>query len=287
MNAMRMKRGTLLIAIVFLLGGCASKYAPQTTQVSHYPQCYSPLAELRDTEKEMGTSVASGALIGALLGAAGGLLMSGGKAEGAAIGAGVGAGVGAVAGASSAKTQEKKRLAHYLNDLDGDIRGLDNVSAASRLAIQCYDREFKVALKSFKAGRMTRQELDARYAEIKSGTAEATQFMGNAINQASQKETQYQAALNDAAREANRPVPVIAPSTPDKQKNAKKTTRSKPKKQARPSVVATKSDSSDELTQMAKQTTALAQSREELQNEVSEANNLQQSWAADLAAIRS
>lgn len=276
-DTLRMKTGTLLIMTVFLLGGCASKYAPQTTHVNHYPQCYSPLAELRDTETETQSSVATGALFGALLGAAGGLLVSGGKGEGAAIGAVAGAGIGGMAGASSARAEEKKRLARYLNDLDGDIRGLTNVTAAGRLAIQCYDREFKTALKAFRSKRISRQELDARYAEIKSGTAEATNFMGLALDEAGQKEAQYRSALNSAAEEANRPVPVVT-SAP---------ARTKPKPARKPAQEQRPVASKDELTQMAKQTTALAQSRQELQNEVSTANDLQESWAADLAAIRS
>lgn len=281
-DTLRMKTGTLLIMTVFLLGGCASKYAQQTTQVNHYPQCYSPLAELRDTETQTQSSVATGALFGAILGAAGGLLVSGGKAEGAAIGAVTGAGIGGMAGASSAKQEEKKRLARYLTELDGDIRGLDNVTAAGRLSIQCYDREFKVALKAFKSKRISRQELDARYAEIKSGTAEATNFMGLAINEAGEKETQYRTALNSAAEEANRPVPVVA-SAPTK---AKPKPGRKPVKEQK-TVASKEQPSKDELTQMARQTTALAQSRQELQNEISTANTLQESWAADLAAIRS
>ena len=35
------------VACIALLGGCASKYGAQTTQVNYYPQCYSPVAQLR------------------------------------------------------------------------------------------------------------------------------------------------------------------------------------------------------------------------------------------------
>ena len=57
------------VACIALLGDCASKYGAQTTQVNYYPQCYSPVAQLRADEDRVNNSTAGGAAGGALLGA--------------------------------------------------------------------------------------------------------------------------------------------------------------------------------------------------------------------------
>ena len=49
------------VACIALLGGCASKYGAQTTQVNYYPQCYSPVAQLRADEDRITNSTAGGA----------------------------------------------------------------------------------------------------------------------------------------------------------------------------------------------------------------------------------
>ena len=256
-----------LVLVCFTLAGCGSKYGAQTTAVVNYPQCYAPINELRQAESSMESSVATGAILGSLLGAVVGYAATG-KASGAAVGAVAGAGVGSVAGHATAKSQERDMLARHLSQLQGDISGVDNVTAAGRLAIQCYDKEFKSALASFKAGRLTRDQLRSRYAEITSGTQEALSLMGSTIQDARAREGQYQAALNEAAaKEGRTPPPVVRPAS-----------KSKPRQQAKPQ---------DDLTRVAAQTGTLIQSRENLETEVARGNAMQDAWAADLASIMS
>ena len=44
------------------------------------------------------------------------------------------------------------------------------------MAYNCYSAKFRAALEDYKAKRITRAELDQRYAEIKSGLAERPPF---------------------------------------------------------------------------------------------------------------
>ena len=50
----------LLLAGSLLLTGCASQYGAQKTKVNYYPQCYQPVAQLRQDENSTGTSTAVG-----------------------------------------------------------------------------------------------------------------------------------------------------------------------------------------------------------------------------------
>lgn len=261
------------LATVIFLSGCAAQYAPQTTVVNYYPDCYQPLNTLRQSAKNYNKSVVGGAVAGGLIGAVFGLLITG-KAEGAAAGAAAGATAGAVAGYSNAESEQNKQLASFLAELDGDISGLDNVNAAGRVALQCYDKSFKRAITDFKAKRMNRSELDARYAEIKAGSAEALTLMNKQADAAREKESSYQAALNEEARIAQRPVPQARPS------------KGKASKPGKASAKAP-SNKSEELQTLADKTQAYSNTRSELENDISKGNSLQQSWESDLAAIRS
>lgn len=262
------------LAALFLLSGCAAQYAPQTTTVNYYPDCYQPITKLRQSSKDYNKSVVSGAVAGGLIGAVVGLLATG-KMEGAAVGAGVGAGVGAVTGYGNAEQERNKELASFLAELDGDISGLDNVNAAGRLTLQCYDKSFKSALKDFKAKRMNRAELDARYAEIKAGSAEALTLMNKQADVAREKENSYQAALAEEKALAERPAQQARPMT---NKSQKQPAQKVPVKQSR---------KSEELKTLTTKTQAYSNTRAELESDINTGNGLQQSWEKDLAAIRS
>lgn len=270
----------ICLAALLLLSGCASKYAPQTTTVTYYPDCYAPINKLRQSEKEYNKTVVSGAVAGGLLGAVVGLLATG-KMEGAAVGAAVGAGTGAAVGYGNAEKERNKELASFLSELDGDISGLDNVNAAGRLTLQCYDKSFKTAIKDFKGKRLSRAELDARYAEIKAGSAEALSLMSRQADTAREKEANYQAALEEEARQAQRPVPqaTAAKSSKSGKKSSSKAPSKAPSKAS--------AQSGDPLQTMADKTQTYSKTRAELDNDISKGNTLQQSWEQDLAAIRS
>ena len=125
------------VACIALLGGCASKYGAQTTQVNYYPQCYSPVAQLRADEDRVNNSTAGGAAGGALLGALIGGLATG-KVEGALAGAVAGGAAGAVGGNIYGKSQQRENdrrlLASYAAQLGEDSAGMDRATAAARPA---------------------------------------------------------------------------------------------------------------------------------------------------------
>lgn len=169
--------------VAALLIGCASKYGEQRTSVNYYPACYKPIAELRaGSGAQVAKSAGGGALIGALLGAALGAISGHGSIEGILTGAAVGGVTGTVAGASngSAQAEENKRLAEYLDQIDGDISNLDLSTASARISLQCYDRQFNSLLQATRNMTMATSEIVSRFQEIESGRQEAIDILSNA-----------------------------------------------------------------------------------------------------------
>jgi len=189
-----------LIALMFvsLSTGCASKYGPQQTKVEYYPACYDPIKKLRNDEH----SVATGTAAGVGLGAAGGALLgffATGKVEGAIAGGLAGGLAGGVIGNQIAKNRkiadENKRMAAYLNDINGSINNLDIQSASAKAALECYDQQFKILLTSIKKKKVSREEAQRMFNEIQAGTREATSILGALEADAKDIERQYRAAL--------------------------------------------------------------------------------------------
>lgn len=253
MGILRNRRVTLgvglLVMAAMLLGGCASKYGPQITNVKYYRDCYQPISDLREAEKSFNRTVAGSVAGGAIAGAMIGLLVTG-KASGAIAGAVAGGVAGGAMGYALAKQRQiaddNQRMASYLQDLDGDITGIDRVTAAARLARQCYDKQFELAVVEFKAGRLTRPELDERYLEISNGSTEAGKILGVVVTSGTEKQAQYQAALTEEAKLAKRdvpdptlasppPAPEPAPTRKSKNAKVKKAKATPPPVEAKPS----------------------------------------------------
>lgn len=208
----------LLLAGSLLLPGCASRYGEQKTKVNYYPQCYQPVAQLRQDEGGAGKSTAVGAAGGALLGALIGGLATG-KVEGALIGAAAGGATGAVAGNIYGKSQEKSRDAAYLQaysqQLGSEAAGMNRATAAAKLASRCYDEQFRLAVNQFKAGQITRLEFQDRYNEIRSGLEETSFILYNTAMTMEQKDQEYQQALAEqyaAAQPASKTKKAAAKS---------------------------------------------------------------------------
>ncbi|MBO4300038.1 MAG: hypothetical protein J5861_00390 [Desulfovibrio sp.] len=204
----RIRSFSLIILIFTLLcSGCASKYGTQKTAVNYYPNCYRPIQDLRSHEHDVAKGTAGGAAIGALGGAALGFLLSGGKWQGAVTGAAVGGVAGGVTGNIYASKQKEiddnKRLASYLQDIDGDISNLDVVGSAARVSLQCYDRQFAALLSDIKTKKVSRDIAQKRYAEISSGREEAISLMGDAVVTGRNLDQQYQAAFVSEERALN------------------------------------------------------------------------------------
>lgn len=201
-----------LLAMTVLAGGCTSKYGTQTTKVTHYPDCYSPINELRKNEFAVQKGVAGGAVAGAALGALIGYATTG-KGSGALAGAAVGGVAGATAGglyASSEKSgNDAARLAEYNSRLEGGIQEVDKATAAAKLARQCYDRQFAVAASEFKAGHITREQFNSRYQEVVSGMEEAANILGMANKNSADVVASYNKAIDEEAQRQNVPVASV------------------------------------------------------------------------------
>ncbi|MBQ7607758.1 MAG: hypothetical protein IJU76_07275 [Desulfovibrionaceae bacterium] len=188
----------ILSLVLFCVAGCASKYGEAHTHVQYYPACYRPLYDLRRSETVVQNETAGGAIFGALGGALLGFLSTG-KVEGAIVGGVAGAATGAVIGNMAAKKQkirdENRRLASYLEDLEGDIHQLDIVSASAKTTLDCYENEFQILLNDIKTRRITRREAEERFAEIASGRDEAIALLGRAETYGQDLDHEYDEAF--------------------------------------------------------------------------------------------
>lgn len=106
---------------------------------------------------------------------------------------------------------DRVRLASYARDLNADVNSLNRVTAAGQVAYNCYSAKFRAALEDYKAKRITRAELDQRYAEIKSGLAEASAILGSTLSEADKREAEYRQVLTVEAKKASRRSPRCRP----------------------------------------------------------------------------
>ncbi|MBQ4133236.1 MAG: hypothetical protein IJD04_05830 [Desulfovibrionaceae bacterium] len=206
-----MKKFTIGIMMTgMLLSGCASKYGEQITEVNHYPNCYSPIAELRSAESDVQTGAGAGALIGAFMGALAGYAATG-KGYGAIAGAAAGATVGAVAGYGLAKHKTESnirtRLSNYAQAVGADVAQMDTVAASASQARQCYEAAFAAARGDFMNKRITAQEFEARYLEIRSGLLETASILNDVSVNMTARDKEYRETLAWEASQRNLPAP--------------------------------------------------------------------------------
>ena len=186
------------------LSGCASKYGAPTTEVKHYHTCYAPIQRLRDEEHRVTRTVAvSATLTGAVIFTL--CLARGGDAIRCSILAAAGAaGAGTAAYFLAVQNQNKNqnaRMAQYLQDLNGDISGLNIATASARMAIQCYWEQFEILVAQYRERGLTgvqlRKQVEASesYKEISSGIDEAQHILGKVIVSAEKSDKMYQEAI--------------------------------------------------------------------------------------------
>ena len=142
---------------------------------------------------------------------------------GAAIGAGAGAGASYLVAKYNNERDDRVRLASYARDLNADVNSLNRVTAAGQVAYNCYSAKFRAALEDYKAKRITRAELDQRYAEIKSGLAEASAILGSTLSEADKREAEYRQVLTIEAKKASRPIPPVQTVATTSKKTSKAT----------------------------------------------------------------
>lgn len=172
------------LCCVMLACGCAKKSQPDPVKVEYYPACHEPLAYL-EQRSHVGSSVASGAMQGGvisgiaagIIGAIAGGIRPAGILTSIGVGAAIGGVAGGVGGGSAQQKEDNAHLAAYLEQIDGDITGLDIVSAAATVSMQCYDREFRLLLDEVKAHSLTQSAAEARFEEIVAGREEAAKLL--------------------------------------------------------------------------------------------------------------
>jgi len=184
----------IILAVSFLISGCASKYGPQTVNTKYYTGCYQPIAQMRKDESNKTSNTVAGAIFGAAIGAAIGYSQDGGK------GAVAGAAAGAVIGGTAAylitdqiqKKNQAERFAAYSAALDQDIRGLGNAVAAAKLVNKCYEEAYKTLKADYQAGRVNQAEMSARLNELRSGTRDANVVLAKFSDEMQQNQVVYE-----------------------------------------------------------------------------------------------
>ncbi|MDR3154492.1 MAG: hypothetical protein LBW85_09575, partial [Deltaproteobacteria bacterium] len=172
-----------LAALIIVTGCAGQKLGKQTVVVKHYPTCYQPVTDMRRNAEQLNESVMKGAVGGAVTGAIAGLITGGGDwrhiAAGAAIGAISGATVSYLVTSETQSKAQAERFAMYTQTIDVDYRNLDQAVAAARITAQCYKQEYKKVERDFKAGRMSKEEMLERVAEIRDGSKDAATILRN------------------------------------------------------------------------------------------------------------
>ncbi|MFQ8890376.1 MAG: hypothetical protein ACLR7Z_20425 [Bilophila wadsworthia] len=176
--------------------------------VHYYPDCYQPIADLRSAERAS-TPQWSWARRWVPC-SRGHRREPDRKAEGALAGAAIGAEPGRGELSSPSTTTRTTASARQLCPRpNADVNSLNRVTAAGQVAYNCYSAKFRAALEDYKAKRITRAELDQRYAEIKSGLAEASAILGSTLSEADKREAEYRQVLTIEAKKASRPIPPV------------------------------------------------------------------------------
>lgn len=175
----------VLITFLMLSSGCASRYGEQKTVVEYYPACYKPIQDLRQSEHGQAKTTVKGVILGSVLGVMGGAVigaLSGLKPEGIVAGAVLGAVAGGLISSvywdHSKISEDNKRLSTYLESIDGNISGMDVVTAAATSSLQCYDREFNFLISAIRERTIAKEAAAKRFAEISSGREEAISILG-------------------------------------------------------------------------------------------------------------
>ncbi len=263
----------LIVSLIFsssvLSFGCASrdveKYGPRIVQVDKYPECYREIGLLRQSEASVVKTSILGAVLGALAGAVIGVTAGKKDGKSAALGAIAGVLVGATAGykigESQKKVEDDRLRAQYVAQLDEDIQTISREVGAAKVARNCYDAQFKVALAQFKKGEIGKEEFAARYKEISDGLTEAAQILGKVGSATEIIAKEYREAVEKRADVLEIPKTALHSQKGRTQKGrtGKKVDRATKKK--------LDTDDGKQLTKMAAQADSLDQSNTNIKEE--------------------
>ena len=232
------------ICMLFFISGCGSKYGPQTTVVNHYPECYSPISQLREEQSKFVKTVAVGAVAGALIGAAIGAAVGGGRGAlaGSAIGAVAGGGISAAMTKYKQIQDDKERRSYLSQDIASNAATLDHVGLAAATATKCYQDQFNMLQSELDQGTISKELYQSKALEIISGLNEIATITNSINTEAESRMKEYESAMSAEAKKDNATLPAAKsllkgqdttpPSEPEKTEPSKPTTAPKSKPNA-------------------------------------------------------
>lgn len=223
-----------LVILSLLMPACMPKI-PGLNQMKpeYYPQCYQPFADLEKAQDELIKRTVIGAGVGALGGAALGFLKTG-DAKGALIGGGAGLIAGTTLGYGFGKMKQiqddRERMRSYQADMNADMRNASRVEQYAMASLQCYTREFNSLLSQYKAGQITKAEMQARYTEIRRGMNYISEILANSKNELLKRDGEYREAFEAEAKAKNKTAPKIISMEKKRERTAKRQPSNKPKR---------------------------------------------------------
>ena len=184
---MNATKKTLCLALICLLAmslGC-SKKPEAPTRAHYYPDCHEPLAYVLDRHSGAGAGAVRGAVQGGVISGLATAIAAAitGRFSGVGVAAGVGAGaavgglMGGTSGYSASEAEDNRRLSKYLEEIDGDIEGMDLPKAAATVSRQCYRKAFDAMKAGVASGKITPLAASERMTEIAAGEKEAAQLL--------------------------------------------------------------------------------------------------------------
>ena len=223
-----------LVILSLLMPACMPKI-PGLNQMKpeYYPQCYQPFADLEKAQDELIKRTVIGAGVGALGGAALGFLKTG-DAKGALIGSGAGLIAGTALGYGFGKMKQiqddRERMRSYQADMNADMRNASRVEQYAMASLQCYTREFNSLLSQYKAGQITKAEMQARYTEIRRGMKYISEILVNSKNELLKRDGEYREAFEAEAKAKNKTAPKVISLEKKRERTAKRQPSNKPKR---------------------------------------------------------
>ena len=239
------KRLLLIAPVVLslLTTGCMKIPGLDQMKPTYYPQCYQPFADLEKSRNELIKRTAIGAGLGAVSGATIGFMATG-DPKGALIGGGAGLLAGTVLGYGVGKMRQieddKERMRSYQADMNAEMLHASRVEQYTLASLQCYTREFDSLLAQYRAGVLTREEVESRYREIREGMTVISSILASSKDELVKRDREYRGAFEEEAKARNRTAPQVI-SLDDHRQEVEKRARLEQTRQARQKKLAQKS----------------------------------------------
>lgn len=231
-----LKRVLIVVSVVLslLATGCMKIPGLDQMKPEYYPQCYQPFVDLEKAQNDLIKRTAISAGVGAISGAAIGFLTTG-DLKGALIGGGVGLFAGTALGYGTGKMQQikddKERMRSYQADMNADMLHASRVEQYTLASLQCYTREFDSLLAQYRAGLLSKEEVEVRYKEIREGMTIISNVLTNSKDELIKRDGEYRSAFEAEAKAKNKTAPEVI-SLDDHRQQLEKQAQLEQKKQA-------------------------------------------------------